>query len=154
MDRPRVDHTGRSPRPGDTTIQYPPNAGITGDVVLEDVRLQPGLLRHLLGPAKGGDYELARGTVRELRLTVPWARILAQSQPVLQATLRTVEIVVRRRARKGRDDDRPEEGEGEGGPAQAAATATAAAEEEDEGREDPGTAENDGSTNVSRAFSL
>lgn len=64
------------------------------------MRLQPGILRHLLGPQAGADLELARGTVKELRLSIPWARILAQAQPVLQATLRTVEVVVVRR-RKG-----------------------------------------------------
>jgi hypothetical protein len=83
-------------------------------VVLEDVRLQPGILRHLLGPQAGADLELARGTVRELRLSIPWARILAQAQPVIQVTLRTVEVVVVRR-KKRRQGDEDAEGGAPGG---------------------------------------
>lgn len=72
--------------------------------MLEDVRLQPGILRHLLGAEAGADLDLARGTARELRISIPWARILAQAQPVLQVTLRTVEMhVVRRRRSKGEE---------------------------------------------------
>lgn len=76
--------------------------------MLEDVRLQPGILRHLLGAEAGADLDLARGTARELRISIPWARILAQAQPVLQVTLRTVEVhVVRRKGEEaeGGDDD-------------------------------------------------
>ena len=82
------------------------------------MRLQPGILRHLLGPEAGADLELARGTVRELRLSIPWARILAQAQPVIQVTLRTVEVVVvrRRKQQPGGDGNEQE---------QAAAPATA-----------------------------
>lgn len=95
------------------TMHY---TGITGDVVLEDVRLQPGILRHLLGPEAGADLELARGTVKELRLSIPWARILAQAQPVLQATLRTVEVVVVRRRKKKKEEEEEVQGEGSDGP--------------------------------------
>lgn len=62
--------------------------------------------------------------MKELRLSIPWARILAQAQPVLQATLRTVEVVVVRRKKGAGGDGRGEEGAssaGSGGGADGAA---------------------------------
>jgi len=63
-----------------------------GDVVLEDLRLRKDVLQNALNLPT--DYDIARGVVRELRLTIPWTRILARSQPVLQVLLRSIEIVV------------------------------------------------------------
>ena len=71
-------------------------AGITGDVVLEDLALRKNLLRNLLNLPL--EYDIARGTAKELRVSIPWARIIAQSQPVVQVTLKTVEILVKRSA--------------------------------------------------------
>lgn len=68
-------------------------AGILGgDLVLENLTLRKDVLQNALNLPT--DYDISRGVVRELRLNIPWTRILSQSQPVLQISLRTIEIVV------------------------------------------------------------
>lgn len=80
-------------------------SGITGDVVLDNLSLRKNLLRNLLNLPL--EYDIARGTAKELRLSIPWARIIAQSQPVVQVTLKTVEIVVKRAGTGSEDADSP-----------------------------------------------
>ena len=79
-------------------------AGITGDVVLEELSLRKNLLRNLLNLPL--EYDIARGTAKELRVSIPWARIIAQSQPVVQVTLKTVEILVKRSSSSSNDSPR------------------------------------------------
>lgn len=79
-------------------------AGITGDVVLEELSLRKNLLRNLLNLPL--EYDIARGTAKELRVSIPWARIIAQSQPVVQVTLKTVEILVKRSSSSRHDSPR------------------------------------------------
>jgi hypothetical protein len=80
-------------------------SGITGDVVLDNLSLRKNLLRNLLNLPL--EYDIARGTAKELRLSIPWARMIAQSQPVVQVTLKTVEIVVKRAGTGSEDADSP-----------------------------------------------
>lgn len=61
-------------------------------MVLENLRLRKDVLQNALQLPT--DYDIASGGVRELRLTIPWTRILARSQPIIQALFRSIEIVV------------------------------------------------------------
>jgi hypothetical protein len=70
-----------------------PFSGILGgDLVLENLTLRKDVVQNALQLPL--DYDISRGVIRELRLSIPWTRILSQSQPVLQITLRHIEIVV------------------------------------------------------------
>jgi hypothetical protein len=63
------------------------NAGLLkGEIVLENISLRKDVIRSALSRSAQGlpDYDISRGLIRELRIRIPWARVLSQSSPVLQ----------------------------------------------------------------------